>query len=34
MHNGEQRGELKFDLESLLWLLRGRDHIAEAWSWT
>jgi hypothetical protein len=31
MHNGEQRWELKFDLESLLWLHRGHDQLAEAW---
>ena len=31
MHNGEQRGEPKLDLESLVWLLRGHDQLAEAW---
>jgi hypothetical protein len=31
MHNGEERGEPKIDLESLVWLLRGHDQLAEAW---
>ena len=31
MHNGEQRWEPNIDLESLVWLLRGHDQLAEAW---
>jgi hypothetical protein len=31
MHNGEQKGEPKIDLESLVWLLGGHDQLAEAW---
>ena len=30
MHNGEERGEPKIDLESLVWLLRGHDQLADA----
>jgi len=31
MHNGEHRWEPKIDLESLVWLLRVHDQLAEAW---